>query len=110
MSEYCDNRLKYFIYKPTDNMINLIYDLFFYAGYNSGRMGVPNHTTRVNFDYLECDASLESAGANIPQEILEEIKNSYKTGVTFIHRTSRDTDKWDIEQKYENWEKELVEG
>jgi len=109
MSEYCGNRLRYYIYKPTSNMENLLYDLFFYAGYNSGRMGLPNHNTRVNFDYLECDASLESAGANIPQEILEEIKNSYKTGVTFIHKTARTTDKWDIEQKYENWEVELVE-
>ncbi|MBO7731235.1 MAG: hypothetical protein J6S67_01730 [Methanobrevibacter sp.] len=109
MSEYCGNRIKYFIYEPSANMKNLINDLFFYAGYNSGRMGVPNHNTRVNFDYLECDASLETAGANIPQEILDEIKNSYKTGVTFIHQTNRNTDKWDMEQKYENWERELLE-
>ena len=109
MSEYCGNRIKYYIYEPSTNMKNLLNDLFFYAGYNSGRMGVPNHNTRVNFDYLECDASLETAGANIPQEILDEIKNSYKTGVTFIHQTNRNTDKWDMEQKYENWERELLE-
>ena len=110
MSEYCDNRLKYTLYEPTANMKHLLDELFFYAGYNSGRMGIPNHNTRCNFDYLECDAVLESAGANIPQEIINEIKNCYKTGVSFIHKTSRTTNKWDIEQKYENWENTILEG
>ena len=110
MSVYAENRLKYLIYQPMPNMKNLLNDLFFYAGYNSGRMGLPNHNTRVNFDYLECDAVLESAGANLPQEIIDEIKNCYKVGVTFIHKTSRTTDKWDIEQKYENWENSILEA
>lgn len=109
MSVYAENRLKYVIYQPMPNMKNLLNDLFFYAGYNSGRMGLPNHNTRYNFDYLECDAVLESAGANLPQEIIDEIKNCYKTGVTFIHKTARTTNKWDIEQKYENWENSLME-
>lgn len=110
MSEYCDNRLKYYIYKPTENMENLLNDLFYYAGYNSSRMGVPTHNNRVNFDYLECDASLENTGANIPEEIIDEIKNSFKTGVTYIHKTKRDSNKWDIDQTLENWEYELIGG
>ena len=110
MSEYCGNRLKYTLYEPTPNMKHLLDELFFYAGYNSGRMGIPNHNTRCNFDYLECDAVLESAGANIPQDIIDEIKNCYKVGVTFIHKTSRTSNKWDIEQKYENWENTILEG
>lgn len=110
MSVYAENRLKYIIYEPMPNMKNLLNDMFFYAGYNSGRMGLPNHNTRCNFDYLECDAVLESAGANIPQEIIDEIKNCYKVGVTFIHKTTRTDDKWDIEQKYENWENAILEG
>lgn len=109
MSEYCGNKLQYMIYKPTPIMESMLNDLFYYAGYNSGRMGVPNHNTRCNFDYLECDAVLESAGANIPQEIIDEIKNCYKVGVTFIHKSSRTSNKWDIEQKYENWENSLLE-
>lgn len=110
MSAYAENRLKYLVYQPMDVMKGLLFDLFFYAGYKSERMGVPNHNTRVNFDYLECDAVLESAGANIPQEIIDEIKNCYKVGVTFIHKTTRTSNKWDIEQKYENWETSLLEG
>ena len=109
MSVYAENRLKYYVYQPTSIMREFLNDLFFYAGYNSGRMGVPTHNNRVNFDYLECEAVIQSIGGNMSQEILDEIKNSFKVGVTFIHKTDRLVDKWDIEQKYENWENSLLE-
>lgn len=109
MSEYSGNRLKYLVYQPSPNMKHLLQELFFYAGYNSGRMGVPTHNNRVNFDYLECDAIFEDDGVNLPQEILEELKNCFKHGVTYIHKTSRATNAWDIKQEYENWEVELME-
>ena len=96
------------IYEPTDVMKNLINDLFFYAGYASNRMGIPTHNNRLNFDYLECDASIEAA-ASIPEECLEELINCFKSGITYIHKTSRAQDKWDFEQKYENWERSLLE-
>ena len=108
MSEYSGNRLTWMRYEPSDLMKNLLFDLFFYAGYTSGRMGLPNHNTRCNFDYLECEAELESEGANISDDIINELKNCLKVGVTYIHKTSRSTDKWDIEQKYENWEINLI--
>ena len=72
-------------------------------------MGVPTHNNRVNFDYLECDAILESITSNMSDDILTELVNAYKTGVTYIHETSRSEDKWDIEQKYENWEVDILE-
>ena len=103
MSVYGENRLWYMVYTPNDIMKNLLKDLFFYAGYNSGRMGKPNHNTRINFDYLECDASFEKL-ASIPQDCLTELINCFKNGVTYLHKTSRTSDKWDFEQKYENWE------
>ena len=105
MSVYAENRLKYLVYEPTSNMKDLLFKLFFYAGYSANRMGVPTHNNRMNFDYLECDAVIEATNKNMTQEIINEIVNSYKNGVTFIHRTSRVTDAWDMEQKYENWEK-----
>ena len=106
MSVYAENRLKYLVYEPTAIMKNMLYNLFFFAGYNSQRMGLPNHNTRLNFDYLECDAVIEKT-ANIPDDCLSELINSFKNGVTYIHKTTRTTDKWDFEQKYENWEKSL---
>lgn len=107
MTEYSQNRIKYLEYKPTEVMRNLIFDLFFYAGYASGRMGLPNHTTRCNFDYLECDAVFEKISA-IPDDCLSELINCFKHGVTYIHKTTRTSNKWDMEQKYENWENSLL--
>ena len=108
MSVYAQNRLKYFVYKPTAIMQSLINDLFFYAGYRSGRMGLPNHNTRVNFDYLECDPTFENLGS-IPNDCLEQLVNAFKTGVTYLHETSRTTKtKWDFRQEYENWEVSLL--
>ncbi|MBR3917171.1 MAG: hypothetical protein IKJ59_00340 [Clostridia bacterium] len=104
MSIYSDNRLKYRIYNAREQTRNLLFDLFFYAGYKSERMGIPTHNNRMNFDYLECDASIEAI-SSIPSDCLEELINCFKNGVTYIHRTSRVTDSWDVEQKYENWEK-----
>lgn len=106
MSVYAENRLKYLVYEPTDIMKTMLYNLFFFAGYNSQRMGLPNHNTRLNFDYLECDAVINKI-ANIPDDCLSELINSFKNGVTYIHKTNRTTDKWDFDQKYENWEKSL---
>ena len=103
MSEYAENRVKYLVYEPTAIMKNMLYNLFFFAGYNSQRMGLPSHNTRLNFDYLECDAVIEKT-ANIPDDCLSELINSFKNGVTYIHKTNRTTDKWDFEQKYEHWE------
>lgn len=108
MSVYAENRLKYLVYEPTPLMKSILFDLFFYAGYASGRMGKPNHNTRVNFDYLECEANLENEGS-IPDDCLQELINCFKTGITYLHKTTRATDKWDFEQKYENWEKYLLE-
>ena len=108
MSVYAGNRLKYLVYEPTPLMKSILFDLFFYAGYASGRIGLPNHNTRVNFDYLECEANLENEGS-IPDDCLQELINCFKTGITYLHKTSRNTNKWDFEQQYENWEKSIVE-
>lgn len=106
MSIYAENRLKYLIYEPTPIMKNMLNDLFFYAGYYSNRIGLPNHNTRVNFDYLEADAVIEKTD-NIPNDCLEELINSFKNGVSYIHKTARASNKWDLAQQYENWEKTL---
>ena len=109
MSVYAENRLKYLAYKPTEVIQDLLFKLFFYAGYNTNRLGVPSHNNRLNFDYLECEAVIESTNKNMTSEIISEIVNCYKNGVTFIHFVGRrDTNQWDLEQKYENWESDLM--
>lgn len=105
MTEYCGNRLRYIEYNPNPVMKSLLNDLFFYAGYRSDRMGLPNHSTRVHFDYLECEASLQSI-RSIPDECLKELVNSFKAGVTYIHYVSGVG--WDMAQSKENWENSIL--
>lgn len=109
MSIYAENRLKYLEYAPRPEVEDLLCDLFFYAGYKSDRMGIPTHNNRVNFDYLECDAVIENV-SSIPNECLEELINSFKNGITYLHRVERSgANTWDFAQEYENWETWLLE-
>lgn len=105
MSIYANNRLKLLYYQPNAIMTNMLFNLFFYAGYASNRMGIPSHNTRINFDYLECDAVIQN-NKNIPEECIDELINCFKNGVTYIHDVNTRTGKerWDLTQKYENWE------
>ena len=105
MSIYANNRLKLLYYQPNEVMTKMLFDLFYYAGYASNRIGKPAHNTRISFDYLECDAMIQRI-KNIPDDCLEELINCFKNGVTYIHYVSdRPTgSQWDLEQKYENWE------
>ena len=105
MTEYCGNRLRYIEYNPNPIMKSLLDDLFFYAGYRSDRMGLPNHHTRVHFDYLECEASLQSV-RSIPGDCLTELVNSFKAGVTYIHYVYGVG--WDFAQSKENWELSIL--
>ena len=109
MSIYAENRLKYLEYYPRRDMQELLFKLFFYAGYKSERMAVPTHNNRIYFDYLECDASLESI-SSIPNDCLEELINAFKNGVTYLHKTIYMANNyWDFEQQFENWEAWLLE-
>jgi len=109
-SEYTENRFKYLVYKPSPVMESLINDLFFYTGYTSNRMGIPTHNNRINFDFLQADISLNNEGS-MSQDIIEEIINSFKTGVTYIHKVDSRSgaNKWDMNQQLENWEASLFE-
>lgn len=108
MSVYAENRLKYLEYAPRSDFEDLIFKLFFYAGYKSERMGIPTHDNRVGFDYLECEAAFVGT-CSIPSDCLEELINSFKNGVTYIHKRNTETGKWDLEQRFENWERMLFE-
>ena len=108
MSVYTGNRLKYCLYDVSEITQNLLYDLFFYTGYVSNKMGVPNTNTRVSFNYLEADIDITDY-KNMSDEILNELIGLYKQGLTFIHKVpSRTTDVWDLELKYENYEVSLL--
>ena len=108
MTSYTENRLKYLEYVPTPLMRDMLDDLFFYAGYRSGRTGLPNHTTRINFDYLECNPQFEGL-RSIPSDCLQELINCFKSGVTYLHYNSNISGGYDFSQTHENWERSLFD-
>ena len=108
MSVYTENRAKMCTYECSDIMKELMADLFFYTGYVANRMGLPNTNTRLNFDYLEADIIITDY-TNMSDEIMNELIGLYKNGLTFIHKVATRTDMWDLEQKYENIERFMIQ-
>lgn len=108
MTEYTGNRLRYIDYEPYPHMKNTLFNLFFYSGYRSDRMGLPNHNTRINFDYLECNPQFENI-RSIPEDCLIELANCFKSGVTYLHYNNQITGNYDFDQSHENWERFLFE-
>lgn len=105
MNAYAHNRLKLKLYEVSPRMKQLLFDLFFYTGYVSNTLGLPNTTSRTRFNFVACELVFEQT-PNISEEIIDDIKNRYNIGLTFLHRYNNI---WDFEQKYENWETALVE-
>ena len=104
MNQYAQNRLKLKLYEVSPRMKQLLYDLFFYTGYISNTLGLPKTNTRTRFNFVSCELVFEQV-PNLPEDIVEDIKNRYSIGLTFLHRYNSI---WDFEQKYENWETSLV--
>lgn len=104
MSGYSNNRAKIMLYKVSPKMKGLLFDLFHYTGYVADEMGVPNVKTRCRFNFVACEPIYKEV-PNIPQDLLEDLNNKLRAGVTFIHHFNNE---WDFEQKYENWEVSLL--
>lgn len=103
MSAYTNNKAKWMLYRVSERMRKLLANLFFYTGYIDETTGVPNVNTRVRFNFLSCELFVVDDN-NIPSEIMEDIKNKYNLGVTFLHHYNSE---WDFSQLYENWETSL---
>lgn len=104
MSYYADNRLKYMIYKVSEKMNKALFDLFYFTGYVANYQGIPNNTSRMWFNFVQCEANLKDV-KNIPLDCLNDIIERYKAGATFMHRHNG---KYDWNREYENWETVLT--
>jgi len=106
LNVYNGNKLLYNIYKPTEVMEELIKKLFFYTGYATQRMGTPNETGRLHFNFVQCEPVLNYYLAyHLPKEFKDELENIMRTGYTILHNTgTNDSPVYDFEQQYENIE------
>ena len=100
-NEYSGNALKFVVEKPTDEVLNNIYNLFYYTGYadNMYYSTMPTIKTRQYFNYVQADINY----CNIvnPKE-RQRLINAYSNGITFEWNYNST---WLMNgNEYENWE------
>ena len=104
MSEYCNNKARLIRYEISPRMKKAMFDVFYYTGYVSGQMKVPDMTSRVWFNFVKCDIIFTSE-ENIPSECVDDLKELFNAGVTIMHRYNG---VWDWDRTKENWEVNLL--
>ena len=106
MTKYTGNIAKLMLYKVSSRLRTCLYNLFFYTGYSYGAQGIPNTTSRTRFNFVSCELEIYNI-KNMTDEIIQDIKDKYKMGVTFIHKFDNS---WNFAQDKENWETALIGG
>ena len=108
LNAYSGNRAKLCIYSVSERMKKALYDMFWYSGYATYEYKIPDTNTRCWFNFLQCELDTVH-NENVPQEILELIKQKFKEGVTFFHSNAiNGSFVWDLYGQYENWENTLL--
>lgn len=104
MSAYSSNRAKLCLYKVSERMYNALNDLFYYTGYATNEMKIPNMHTRYYFDFVAMNPEVVNI-CNLSDEIIEDIKTRWANGVTIMHG---EDNQWNMAQDKENWEVNLL--
>ena len=99
---YNGNKAFMVYYSVNDNMKELVDDLFYYCGYACNRMGQPNISSRIWFNFIQADVVFQTS--NIDKSFLQEIATKYANGITFYHKHNN---KYDLAQEKENWESDF---
>lgn len=101
MRYYTNQKAKLVNYTVSEEMKKNLLDLFYYRGYLVNKQGIPNCISRKNFNFIQCEPVFDIGNINISQEILNNLKERYKLGVSIIHNFNNS---WDIEQTSGNLE------
>lgn len=85
MSYYCNNKLKIFTYRPREEDLKILSDLFFYCGYNNPTTERPRLNTRYWFNFIQCEPTFTQEGNSVYNDFIEDVKARYEAGVTVYH-------------------------
>lgn len=106
---YNNNKLYFSLYRPLKFQIAALNNLFFYCGYKHKAMEVPNTTSRLWFNFIQCKpVFIEEEGAEVGavyNKFWDDIKTRFIAGVTRYHRVNGS---YDWAQEKENWEVNLL--
>ncbi len=109
---YGYNKLILKVYQPKEYIVKKLDDLFYYYGYKRDYKGIPNTSSRVWFNYLQCIPDFEKSNyySKMGEECKVELRNKFAQGCTYLHKNNipLSTQKYDFEQQMENWEIDLL--
>lgn len=105
--EYSNNKAKLCLYEASEQMKNVLDDLFYYGGYIVNEQMIPTINSRYWFNFVQASLIIEES-SNLTSEIEDDIKEKFEQGVTFLHYHSDSTAKFDLKQEMENWETSLL--
>ena len=84
-------------------MEKMVDDLFYYYGYARGYYGIPNFTSRLYFNFVQCEANF--AGLTIPRAFRDDITAKLADGITDFHYVDGG---YELTQTKENYEAALI--
>lgn len=101
---YSENKAKYCLYKCSPQMDRVLDDLFFYCGYAVNEQMKPDINTRRSFNFVQASLVINHTN-NLTDEVMDDIKEKFDQGVTFLHYSF---DKFDFNQDKENIERSVL--
>lgn len=81
---YSENRAKLCKYKISSQMEAVLDDLFYYGGYIINEQMIPSINSRYWFNFVQASLVIDETN-NLTEEIVNNIKEKFNAGVTFIH-------------------------
>lgn len=100
---YNENKLWMMEKTISPTMEKMIDDLFYYYGYARGYYGTPNLTSRVYFNFIQCEAVFNNLV--LPRFAMTDITAKLAEGVTVFHYVGAG---YHLAQTYENYESALL--
>lgn len=108
MTWYSNNRLHVMRYDLPDYARDTVYNYFDILGYKIDKYEVPNVDSRIWYNFLQCDPVFKQQGTGkLKQAWLDDLRARYNGGITVYHNRNG---VYNFEQRYENWEKWIVDG
>ena len=105
LENYSGNRAKLCLYQVSPRMKQLLADLFYYYGYTTDEIKIPEVNTRYWFNFLSCELEFTGLDKNISDLAKDNLIQRYNAGITFLHEHNGE---WDFDQVKENWETILL--
>lgn len=99
-------QLEHYTYTLRDEVKQPILDLFYYNGYAHPVKGIPNFTSRIWFNFVQCDPKFKNISDKPFYPYIDDITERLRIGVTVFHEHNG---AYDLNQEKENYESWLFE-